>query len=682
MRSKKEGLPVEESAPKPQETAELKVAAATKGRKKTFHTECEPVGNDAPNPPPGTKHFLTPEQIEEDNRRYLERRKREDAQLKALDERTFTEEEQKANLAIANAIRESIAWEQQKTGSRARPQSRRTTRKDPRQKEDQGEVTTSWPTIQQRPCFGVYTEVQHIGDKVHKPGVYWHDLVKKDTKTQEIDDWICAPLIVSATTANRDDSEYGRLLEFTSGTGKAKKWSMPMRLLANRDGLELKERLLDEGLAISHAQLKMVPRYIADSSPPIFLACASHTGWHTPETFVLPDEVIGKNGVWFQSAQRIDFYRKGGDFDTWKNKVALPARGNPNLIFAISYCLCGPLLKILNLPGAGVHLFGDSTIGKTTALICGSSVWGGEAYKKEWRATANGLEGAAAQHSDTLLVLDEIKEIPSYELDEVAYFLINGQGKTRANVCGEARPAQTWRVAVFSAGEPSVQARLADAGISIKDGQALRILDVPVIGKAGLFDDLHGVDNAAFFADALVRDASTHYGHAGPAFVQAIIGRPAAEFGVDLQMILAEFGALEPQLQRGARVFALAALAGELAIEEGILPWTGREAIEAAKTVFAHWREARAVNAPGTTYRKVLEAVSAFIDENGESRFSAKDPGIDQPIIHRTGPWRTANGMFTWPNNPRFRTIPPQCIAHHCVTPSVVRHHLRIFQPR
>jgi putative DNA primase/helicase len=113
-------------------------------------------------------------------------------------------------------------------------------------------------------------------------------------------------------------------------------------------------------------------------------------------------------------------------------------------------------------------------------------------------------------------------------------------------------------------------------------------------------------------------------GHAGPAFVRAIIGR--TDLSDRLWVVLSQFGATEAQQLRGARIFAVAALAGELAVEAGILPWDKEEATKAAKIVFERWRDARAINSPGSTQQRVLESVSAFIHAHGESRFSALDP--------------------------------------------------------
>ena len=234
--------------------------------------------------------------------------------------------------------------------------------------------------------------------------------------------------------------------------------------------------------------------------------------------------MIGEGRIWFQSNIRVAAYARAGSLQQWQRSVAARAIGNRFLVFGIAYSLCGPLLYALNIPGVGIHVYGDSTTGKTTLLQIGSSCWGnGEHYKRSWRATANGLEGVCVQHTDTLLVLDEIAEINARDLDQVAYFAINGQGKSRASRHGEARPEMRWRVPIFSCGEQSVAGKLASDGRSIKAGQQMRLLDIPVSGKYGLFDNLHGFESGAAFSDALRSAANTDYGHVGPELVRTIL---------------------------------------------------------------------------------------------------------------------------------------------------------------
>jgi putative DNA primase/helicase len=464
-----------------------------------------------------------------------------------------------------------------------------------------------------------------VGAKPWPAGLYYHDVGEKNGDSFPIEIWICPPLEVSAKTANPEDAEYGRLLEFTSSNGRAKKWSMPMALLAGKAD-ELLQRLYDEGLEISYANRRKIAEYICSEQPLRFLHCATRTGWHSHTTFVLPDEVIGVGDIWFQSTTKIAAYAKAGTSDHWQNLVAGRALGNPNFIFALSYGFSGPLLERLNFPGVGIHYYGDTTKGKTTVLEADASIWGqGRRYLRAWRATANGLEGTCVQHTDTLLVLDEIAEINSRELNEVAYFLVNGQGKTRSDRYGEAKAAKSWRVPLLSSGEESLRIKLAAAGISIKEGQSLRILDIPCVGNYGLFDDLHGFENGALFSLAIREAASQHYGHAGPAFVKALIKQNRGDLAQRHAEILLRFSTQNHQEARAARCFALAALAGELATEAGIVPWESDDATSAALKVFCFWCDARETSLFGAEHFQILSRVSEFIDAHSDSRFSDRN---------------------------------------------------------
>jgi putative DNA primase/helicase len=501
----------------------------------------------------------------------------------------------------------------------------------------------TYPPPDDRPCYRLYPNAFAVGEQFFRPGVYYHTMAGKKDERYPVDYWLCAPLAVSAKTANNEDSEYGRLLEFQSSNQVEKKWSMPMALLAG-DGVELLERLLSEGLDISHPRRRKIPDYISSEQPKAFLRCATRTGWHSADTFVLPDCVIGPSNIWFQSHTRVAAYAKAGSFEKWKTLIAERAIGNRFLLFGLSFSFCGPLLWSLNFPGSGIHFYGDSTTGKTSVLEVGASSWGnGEGFKRTWRATANGLEGVCVQHTDTLLVLDEISEIAVRDLDQVAYFLVNGQGKSRATRHGEARQEMRWRVALLSSGEQSIAGKLFSGGISIKAGQQMRILDVPVSGKYGLFDELHDFANGAAFADAIRVAANCHYGHSGPEFVRAVIKRGSGALALEHASYLRVMATGNSQEDRAAgRIFALTALAGELAIEAEIFPWPKGTALQAAHEIFDLWRKARAISNFGGEHAEILNKVLDFINAHGTARFSNLNPspdGFEATVRDRAGWW-------------------------------------------
>ena len=194
----------------------------------------------------------------------------------------------------------------------------------------------------------------------------------------------------------------------------------------------------------------------------------------------------------FQSeAKGKDEYTQRGTLDSWQHGVAAPAVGNPVLVMAISAAFAGPVLALVGVESGGLHLIGDSSTGKTTALQASASVWGGDNFRRSWRTTANGVEGAAALFNDCLLALDEISECDPRDVGEVVYMLGNGRGKQRASRLGSARAVHRWRSSVISTGERSIATSMLEAGQRVKAGQAVRLLDIPAQRRFGAWDALH-----------------------------------------------------------------------------------------------------------------------------------------------------------------------------------------------
>lgn len=496
-----------------------------------------------------------------------------------------------------------------------------------------------FPGLKDRPCYRLYERGTIVDGRKVKPGVYWHG--SKAGKTDEppvlIDKWISTPLRILATTSNGEDAEYGRLLEIRSPAGKWKKWAMPMSMLAG-DGSEARGVLLSEGLVFDLNDRNAILRYVSAQIPSVRMRAASVTGWNR-DAFVLPHTVIGADDIWFQASGRTAPYATAGSFEGWKDLAAL-ASGNPLLMLGLCAAMAGPLLGPLNIDGAGLHIYGDSSTGKTTAEIAAVSVWGGPHFKRTWRATANGLEGAGTLHSDTLLALDELGEIDPKSLYEAAYALINGTGKTRANRHGEAKAAARWRVLLLSTGELTIAARMSAGGFEAKAGQELRILDVPVQGRYGLFEELHGRGSGSALSDEIRNKSAQHYGYAGPMFVEALIRelRDGLTLADELHSITEQLNAAEGQERRAARTFALCGLAGELASRWNVVPWEAGEATKAAAHAFGIWRKRRAGNGQSSEHAAILRAVSDFIDRHGSARFSNREGSADL-VRDRAGWW-------------------------------------------
>lgn len=499
-----------------------------------------------------------------------------------------------------------------------------------------------------RPCYRVYDDWWQKDGRQHRPGVYYHGSKpgKGDAPPSEFDLFVCSPLHVDAESCDERCNHFGLLLRFRNRRGLWRQWLMPMVMLkGNCD--ELRGELLSMGLEIDHHHRNYLPAFLQSQHPQKRLECALSVGWHHG-VFVLPDRVIGdRDDVFFQDdhAQHAD-YGQRGTLEEWQQNVARYCPGNPLLLFAVSVAFAGPLLALCHISGGGFHPFGDSSKGKSTGQKLAASVWGGETFGKSWRATANGLEGAFMLHSDSLLPLDEFGEGDPREIEATLYAIGNGVGKQRANVKGGARRVNRWRIMVLSNGEKTIEAKLAEKGLTAKAGQLVRLLQFPIFGQYGAFDELHDMESSRALSDYLQSQAAKYYGTAGIAYLERLV-RDKRDMGEllerMLQAITADVDGLQSQELRGARLFALAAMAGELATEYGVTPWPEGAAIQAAKDCFDAWRNHRGTG--NTETRQILTAVADFIDRHGDSRFSAllsRQPEHDNDarVINRAGWWR------------------------------------------
>jgi putative DNA primase/helicase len=384
-------------------------------------------------------------------------------------------------------------------------------------------------------------------------------------------------------------------------------------------------------------------------------------GW-CGDSFVLPDEVIGPNaaGVIFQSGDRgHEEHTRGGTLEGWRSEIAARAVGNPLLALAISASFAGPLLARCNAEGGGIHLVGDSSTGKTTAIEASCATWGGPNYRRSWRATANGMEGAATLFNDCLLALDEISECDPREVGAIVYALGNGRGKQRASRSGAARSVARWRCFVLSSGERTIGTAMAEGGHRAKAGQSVRLLDVPATRRFGAWDELHGCPSGSALSEAIKRAAVKHFGHAGRRFLQRLTHDPR-----DLTEVLERIKALpefaadrgEGQEKRGSARFALVALAGEVATEYGLTGWSEGEAIRAAAAAYTAWCGMRGRG--NDERRQIAECVADFIERHGDSRFSnAVNAEADAEMrINRAGWWRDEmSGRVYLFNSPGLR---------------------------
>jgi putative DNA primase/helicase len=482
----------------------------------------------------------------------------------------------------------------------------------------------------------------------------WHNGIDQDGKRKS-PEWVCSRLEVEALTRDQDGGGWGYLLTFDDPLRHPKQWAMPARTLSG-DGGEYRATLLNMGLRIASTPRarNLLTQYIQTRQPEEFASCTDRVGWHG-QAFVLPRETIGDSGerIVFQSDSPIEnTFRTKGTPEQWRARVSALCVGNSRLAFAVACAFAGPLMRPAGMESGGFHYRGDSSSGKTTALKLAASVWGGASYLQRWRSTDNALEATAAQHSDGLLILDELAQVDPKTAGECAYMLANEQGKARATRGGTPRARQSWRLLFLSAGELGLADHMAEGQKRTRTGQEVRMVDIPADAGLGLgaFEYLHGHEGGSDFSRYVTGHAASVYGAPGRAWLEYLTAH-ADTLKASIRSAAAALAAVmvpqgaSGQVERVGARFALVGAAGELATAAGLTGWPVGESERAALACFNAWLAARGGKGNGEVVA-MLRQVRRFLETHGDGRFAMWHRGADDhapKTLQRAGVRRMLN---------------------------------------
>ena len=474
------------------------------------------------------------------------------------------------------------------------------------------------------------------------PGVYFDESEEGDGPKWK---WLCSRLEPLAKSRGRDNRNWGRLLEIVDGDGVRHVWAMPAKVGPTvGDGTDFRRELVDRGLEIASGgkARNRLNDYVTVWNPRRKVRCVTTVGW-CGDAFVLPDRTYGGGeNVVLQVEGVAPEFTVTGSLDGWRDDIAAKCAGNSRLVFAVSAAFAGPLLKPAGEESGGIHWRGPSSIGKTTMLHGGRSVWG--MPLGSWRTTDNAAEAIASGACDALLTLDEISQAHPRVVGELAYMLGNERGKGRMRRNATARPVHHWRILFLSTGEIGMATRVMEGGDKARAGQEVRVLEVKAdAGKGlGVFEHLHGFSSAAALAEHLRLAADRNCGEPAREFLKHI----TKDTGMRAKLI-AELRAgfiaencpadADGQVRRACGRFAIIGIAGELATQCGVTGWPKGEAKAAAVRCFKDWLDDRGGSGAAET-RDALLQVRLFFEQHGESRFSlAWDKANERPVSNRAG---------------------------------------------
>jgi hypothetical protein len=395
---------------------------------------------------------------------------------------------------------------------------------------------------------------------------------------------ICSPVGVPALLRKADeDDAYGLRVCVHDMSGQPRTVDFDRAELARPGASEIRARLLEAGLRVEGDGESVVTRVLKAAKPSDCITVVSRPGWHrmSDPVFVTPvGETIGTpEGVRIElaaSAKLADGVSSSGTIEGWQAAVrtAVTAENCPHWTLSAAAGFAGVLVDLTKSETCGLNLSGGTSLGKTTGQRIAVSTWSSPKQSdggllKSMRATENAVEPLARDSSGTILALDEMAHADGKVIGRVIYSLAGDVGKARMRPDGLLRRPHTWSTFALLSSEKSLEQKIRDDGGQWTGGMAARVPDV----------DVTGVNShvAPETIDAL-KQIFTHYGHAGPAFVCALVANGLHKEPDLLNerikataRALAGAGADSAKI-RAATPFAFLAVGGALAKQFGILP--------------------------------------------------------------------------------------------------------------
>ncbi|MGO2602548.1 MAG: DUF927 domain-containing protein [Alkalibacterium gilvum] len=261
--------------------------------------------------------------------------------------------------------------------------------------------------------------------------------------------------------------------------------------------------------------------------------------------------------------------KPSGTVDEWIDMYESCVRGNPELELAVVFSLSSPILAYLkqvstDINSLLIHLSGDSTTGKTTALslaisVAGNPNTGEKSLLRYWNGTLNSVMASLEGIHGIPIAFDELSTNAYSNLTSLVYSLTDGVGRSRANMDGSLREVGNWSTVMLSSGELSIYNRL-----SHNIGLRVRVFD---------FENTQWTTSAEQ-AERIKNVTSRNNGHILPAFVDYLFSIESDDITSQYESQVNRLIGRMPESntrQRVARKLAIILTAAELVNESGIL---------------------------------------------------------------------------------------------------------------
>jgi len=241
------------------------------------------------------------------------------------------------------------------------------------------------------------------------------------------------------------------------------------------------------------------------------LTTSTRNGWKDSQ-IVIGNSLITKEGIEKMERNKDSvIVGSSGSFEKWKEAVN-PFFEDPQMQAIAGCSTVALLLDVLGLPSFTMHVYGESSCGKSLASKISASIWGNpHTMLKDWRGTPVSHELYFHKMKNLPCFLEECQE-NMMNVEESLYQFGNNCGKTRGTIKDgqvDLAEGKDWRTTMISTGE----VRVTDS--TVQGGLFARVFEM----KKKLFqiagDDLLFVK--------LDRTFEKNYGHGGIKISQYIL---------------------------------------------------------------------------------------------------------------------------------------------------------------
>ena len=362
-------------------------------------------------------------------------------------------------------------------------------------------------------------------------------------------------------------------------------------MLAKMAAAEIRTMLFGAGLRTEDDGDLLAVQVLKAADPESEIAVVRRAGWQEfsgwlSPAFVLPSGAVlgapfGDAVELAATARMPPAVAEAGSLEGWQAAVtaATSVQGCEHWTLGTIAAFAGPLVALTGLDTCGINLSGLSSSGKSTAQRLAASAWSTPDIRKPGlfqsaRATDNAVEALAQRASGTVLVLDELAHVTGKAAAKIIYTIAGGVGKRRMTADASVRDGYSWSTFAVLSGECSLEEKIRADGGEWLAGMAVRIVDVDVTGV-----------NRQVGPETLgaINEIDHHYGHAGPAFIRALIASGLHLQGAALRDRVLKAartiaggetkgGEKDSALIRAAIPLALLMIAGEMAKGFGVIP--------------------------------------------------------------------------------------------------------------